>query len=149
MNEEYKKAYTYALRRLAAKSYFSKDLVNLMKQKGMPLPIITQVIEQCSKSGYLDDERWIQSYVAHCIAKKQGPKMIIAKLQQRGVERTIAASAVADYLPVNRQKETLQKLLESKYKKRNLSDPKERQKVVLSLARKGFSLDLIFEMLRG
>jgi regulatory protein len=59
-------------------------------------------LERLAAEGFLDDRRFALAYassrLAHRSSKAEGPASLIAALRERGVDRTIAAEALAELL---------------------------------------------------
>ena len=138
MDENHLKAKNYALRCLSAKSYYSEELRRAMRKKGHCETSIEEIVAECFRLGYLDDEEWLQVFVKSQFSRSRSPLAIAAKLAAKGV-------------PAEKRKELLENLepslasitdlLQSKYSKRDLNDFKERQKVIAALARRGFRFE--------
>ena len=140
--KELRAAMVFALKRLSAKAYLSQDLRKLLlKQDQFTEEITDEVIKEMTRLGYLNDKEWISGFVRGHQRKGQGPKMIAMKLQAKG----IAKEAYQPFLNTDnelQQKEIL-RLLKKKYKDRDFQDPKEKQKVMAALYRKGFESEVI------
>jgi regulatory protein len=142
MNEEYKRARYYALNRLAAQSYHSALLHKLMLKKEYSPEIILQVIEECRHLGFLNDELWVENFIrSH--EKKWGMPIILAKLRFKGI--VIDSDSMESDSDI--EKSAILKLFEGRYRSKNLSDPKERQKVISGMLRKGFNWENISAVL--
>lgn len=143
---EYLGAKNYALRALSKRNLFSKQLDKKLKERWISETTRKKIIQELQEKGYLQDQEWISNFVRIQAAKKSSPQMIAVKLQIRGVSSVDAEKAVLDI--VQNQSETISYLLKTKYRTKNLSDFKEKQKVIASLARKGFPYEEIQAALR-
>lgn len=146
---EFKSALKYALRRISAQSYLTNDLRKKLKDKKISPQIIEQVLTKCKEFGYLDDQAWIESFVRVQTAKKRGPQAIIQKLIGKGIHQDAAKKVVQKMTSAESSDEAIKILLQTRYRNKNLADTKEKQKVILSLMRRGFSLDKIRMALTG
>lgn len=140
---EYKRAKILAYKRLALKSQHSVELRTALQKQEIPEGIVNRVIAECSQLGYLNDHDWIEGFIKGQLAKNKGPRYISIKLRQKGIKSDEFAELLNKNPPS--YKESIQKLLESKYKKFDLTDYRQKQKVIASLMRRGFSLDDILE----
>ncbi len=140
---EYTKAKKYAMDRLAMRSYPSAQLQKLLERNLISSNNIQKILLEFKKQGYLNDEEWIERFVKGQILRHNGPQMIIYKLMSKGISQKKAGEWIEKILNDDDAKKSIQHLLETKYKKRNLSDFKEKQKVIAALARKGFDLETI------
>jgi len=145
--EEIKSAKLYALRRLNSQAMLSKNLADALVDRGYCPETVDFVIGELTRLQYLNDDEWMESYLRVQMARKVGPHLIRGKLAEKGISNE-KISALLEGLEEEKQKETILALLSSKYQKRNVNDYKERQKVIASLARRGFDLSLILSCLR-
>ncbi len=121
----------------------SSDLKAALLRKQVSPEDIEKIITELTQAGYLNDQVWIESFIRVQIQKKNGPSVITKKLMQKGIPAEMAKKAVNKQTKPKDLSQSVQRLMETKYKNKNLKDFKERQKVVASLIRKGFSLDTI------
>lgn len=145
---EHQAAKSYALRQLARRELSSFELQQILQHKLVSSPIIDQVITELSTSGYVNDDDWIQRFIAFQSARSQGPDAIRHKLRQKGLPEEQIEAALRP-LQTESIQEAIQKLLQTRYRSRDLSDYRERQKVVAALARRGFCLDDIFAVMHS
>lgn len=133
----------YALKRVAGQAMLSMQLKEALIEKGVYPAIADPIIEEFKASGYLNDEDWIASFIRVQKQKKAGPQMIAQKLRAKGVPELLFNALLDEDDP----QERLRQLIAAKYGDRDLSDFKEKQKVVAALARKGYSYDDILNLL--
>ncbi|MDP1879891.1 MAG: regulatory protein RecX [Parachlamydiaceae bacterium] len=147
---EYKRVKGYVTWRLSSLSYHSEQLEKLLRERLVPLDLIQQVIQEHKDIGALDDDLWMQRFLQQQ-QKKYGLKHIIQKLYAKGFSRetleTISQSS-DDGSDQAQELNVIKKLLISRYRSKDLTQYKEKQKVIASLMRKGFSYDCIKEAMR-
>jgi regulatory protein len=140
MDDEYKRARQYALKRLAAQSYHSALLGKLLMRKEFPPEIISRVIQECRRAGFLNDTLWVENFIKSR-QNRYGLPLILAQLRSKGIS--------IEELPQEHDKDTeltaIHKLLKSRYRTRDLKNYQERQKVIAALMRKGFGWEAIRE----
>lgn len=136
---EYRLGLQYAYKRLSVKGYLSMELTSKLKEKKVSQKNINKIILECTRLGFLNDALWLENYIRACVARKMGPQAIVAKLRRKGFTADAATNAVAK-LDVD-QRQIIKKLLETKYRNKHLDEYRERQKVIGSLMRKGFSYE--------
>lgn len=141
----YEEAKRRAYKRLAMRPYHSSEMRQFLAEKGASPSVIAQVVGELSRLGYLNDEEWVIGTIRSLTARKYGPKMIAYKLSLKGIQEE-------EFLPLlesseNLQQEQIEALLSSKYKNRDFSSYKERQKIIAALVRKGFDFSEIFKAL--
>lgn len=138
---ELDRAKHYALRCLARKEYLSHELKKKLSDLHISEEAISKVLGECKKLGYLNDQEWIQRYIAKQTARRYGPQAIAQQLRQKG----IPSSDIPVLQNSSSQKTQIQQILNSRFKSYNFSNPKEKQKAIGFLVRRGFNFSLIFE----
>lgn len=144
-DEDYRKAKVYALKRLSSKAYLSKELRESMLRKEFLPEHIERILSECRELGYLNDEEWLNAFVRGQISKKRGPKAIAAKLFQKGFPRDKIQEVVTEIKGSDSPADGIRQLLQTKYKNKNLKDYREKQKVIASLARRGYDFEDILK----
>lgn len=144
---ELQRAKLYALRRLAQKNQPSVELSRALRERFITQTTIDKIIEECLRLGYIDDKDWVESFVRYQIGRKQGPDAILLKLRAKGIPVEAAQAALDALDTLESRLDRIQALLSTKYRSRDLTDYKEKQKVIAALIRRGFSLDDIFPSL--
>jgi SOS response regulatory protein OraA/RecX len=105
---------------------------------------IERLLADLTKLGVLNDKEWAASFARGQTRKKVGPRAIVQKLANKGVRGENLKEAVEDSWDPIQQQTMILDLLKTRYSKRDLSDFKERKKVISSLVRRGFDLTHIF-----
>jgi regulatory protein len=142
---EYRLAKAYAYKRLAAMSMLSSNLVKSLQTRLVSKEVAERVVEEFLKLGYLNDHEWVKSFIRQQVSKKTGPKMIAAKLAAKGVSSELSEQYMEELSESQDQRSAIQALLKTKYRTRDLSDFKQKQKVIASLARRGFDIRIILD----
>lgn len=70
---------------LARRDYCSSELRSKLEKKGFPPRLIASLIEELQRQRALDDERYIERFVAYRAARGQGPLRILAELRPLGL----------------------------------------------------------------
>ena len=110
--------------------------------------IIAKTIDFLKEYDYLNDYTYLEEN-----SGKRSLRDMKAKLFQRGVDCASLKEAIEAFQEKQREeeidpeREALRQCLEKKRRTLDLSDPKDKQKLYAFLMRKGFSYDLIREVL--
>lgn len=144
---EVQMAKRYALKRLSLQSLLSDTLARSLKEKLVSRQAVDAVIGELNTLGWLNDKEWTASFVRGQSSRKVGPRAIARKLASKGVRGERLETALAEAWDEGDQGEQIASLLKGKYRTRDLSDFKERQKVIASLVRRGFELPVILSTL--
>lgn len=127
--------------------YSVKGLTDKLKKAGFPKEIIDESIEKLKKAHYLDDARFARTYFRSHIENRSLLRVKM-DLMAKGISPELIEEAAAAYEEENcasdRETEQVVRLLERKH-----YDPElpyeERQKILASIARKGYRMDTIKE----
>lgn len=137
---EYRQTKNYVLRRLSMQSYHSAQLTKLLKERLVQAHTIQRLIAECLDWGYLDDKAWLAAFKR---GKRLGLRAIAMKLRTKGLSR----EEIEDFITENRdpeeEKEGILRLMQTRYRHKDLNQPKERQKVIAALMRKGYDFEWI------
>lgn len=144
---EYRAAMAYALKRLALKNQASMELSNSLEERLVSSQTIDRILSECKQLGYLNDSEWVEAFIRRQMAKKLGPQAILMKLKAKGIPSEIYQEILPHLDNTDLQKQRIQHLLDTKYRSKDLSDYKTRAKVIASLARKGYPLSEIYEII--
>lgn len=145
---EYGRVKGYVLWRLSKQSFHSEQLKKQLRDKSVPESTVDQVIEEFKRLNLLDDEAWMHSF-ARVQKKRYGLRLVRQKLQAKGFSRETIQKLTDHWEEEGEEEGVIDQLLKTRYRKKNLSDVKERQKVIASLIRKGFSYSQIEAALEG
>jgi regulatory protein len=135
---EYSKAKKYALACLAMRSYPSSQLQKLLERNLVSSLTIQKILQEFSRLGYLNDREWIEGFIKAQMRRHTGAQAIVAKLMHKGISKKDAEQWKERLVEPCDVRKSLMHLLNTKYKKRDLSDFREKQKVFGALMRKGF-----------
>jgi SOS response regulatory protein OraA/RecX len=119
-----------------------RRLLLYLEKRGVDGAAATEALDQLEKEKYLDDKR----YALKRIKRKMGTSPVAAEhlkawLIDKGIEKEAAQSAVEEYGIDD--VETAELLIEKKYK----SGERDPSKIAAYLSRKGFSTDIIVDLL--
>jgi SOS response regulatory protein OraA/RecX len=121
------------LRLLSLKSYSTYELRKKLVRKGFEPQEVEIVLEKFQKLGFLNDQDLAERRVEAYKRRGYGPHRIAGKFKQQGLKPS-------SYCP-QEQKEIILRLLNSPAFLR-----KDRNKKIAALQRRGFDLEIIFEV---
>lgn len=135
------KAYTY----LSYNALSRKKLQEKLQKAGFSEGAGEMALVRLEELGLIDDKALAERLAGVMLSSKRwGYRRACEELYKRGIDRYTAEEALSDY----DDSEALRYQLSHKYARRDLTDPKERQKVTAGLVRLGFSFDDIRSALR-
>lgn len=128
----------FMLKKMAKKSFHSEEVAFLLKDKGALSKEIREVLERLTTLGFMDDKDWEARYVQRCVQRGCSYLEIYNKLTIKGL-KSCTISRIQEMLQ-SRERESL---LNYAKKKRG----KELKKLKNTLFRKGFSLEVIEDVI--
>jgi len=89
MDEQDKqKLKNYVLWLLGRQEYSKKEVAQKLRQKEADETYIEQLLAWCESLGYIDEQRYCESFLRRKINKGLGQKRILAEAGNKGVDRT-------------------------------------------------------------
>ena len=113
-----------------------KEVRRKLREKGVSDADIDTVIGLCLDYGFINDAEYAGMIVRHYAAMGYGPGRIRTEFARRGVPKELWDGAMEEF-PADT--ETIDRLLASKLRGKDISDRKERDKAANALFRKGYS----------
>jgi regulatory protein len=138
---EYKKVKVFVYKKLSQKNYCSHELKKILTEYLVSPVVIKSVLDDCQNLGYINDNEWLKSFIRSAKTKKCGPFWILQKLMSKGIDKDTAKEALNAEDSSEDRVARIQELLKTRYRTRDLTNYSEKQKVVASLVRKGFSFE--------
>jgi regulatory protein len=125
-----------ALRLLTIKSRTKEELRKKLKLKGFGDEEIERTIQKFSAMGYLNDLEIAERRFEAFLRRGYGPRLVALKMKQQGIKMPLYSAAL--------QRQVAQKLLQTAAFKK-----KDPQKQGAALQRRGFDLNVIYEIVKG
>jgi regulatory protein len=148
--EEVKRATDVCLKLLSLRARSRHELLTALERKGFPGPVREAALAEVARWGYLDDARFARERAAVLLQRgKYGPRSVEQRLQAHGLSPEQAREAVSeatgsvdfDAVAAARQ------VLERRGLLGRPLEPKERARAGRLLDSRGFSLDVIQQVL--
>lgn len=139
---EYKRVKGYLLWLLSKQSYHSEQLSKMLRERLVQPETIRSALKELQDAGYLDDDSWLNTFLK-AQKRRYGLPHILAKLRLKGFSSITLQSIQENWSDHEEEKGAIEHLLQTRYRTKDLSDYKTRQKVIASLMRKGFTYDCI------
>jgi len=139
---ELQRVKNYVIWRLSSQNYHSQEMKQLLKKRLIASSLIHKVLTEFKEKGFFDDPLWISSFM-RIHSKRLGLPAILQKMRIKGISEEELEDVRANWQDSDQEKESVEKLLVGRYRSKNLKDFKEKQKVIQSLMRKGFSFESI------
>lgn len=138
MTELNSKLFNYGMYLLGRRDYSTKEMVKKFKEKEYTSEDIEAVMAYLKENNYQSDERFTRSFINSKLSSKIGISKIKSTLAfEKGIDKELIESVVAelelDEVPV------IIRIVEQKYRNKDLTDQKEKSKAFRFLVSKGFS----------
>lgn len=120
-----------------------------LRQGFYPQELIDYALDFLKKYGYVDDKRYIENYI-HANSGRKSRRIIIQKLQQKGLSKELIESVQADMEEeTSEHDETsmIYSLLEKKHYNPDC-DYKEKNRIISFLLRRGFEMEDILSCMK-
>ncbi|NOS83709.1 MAG: hypothetical protein HOP31_01085 [Ignavibacteria bacterium] len=126
------------------------EIKKKLKTKDISPVIIDKVIHHLNELGLINDEEFAKQLITEKIKNKpSGKRLLQQKLFEKGISKQVSESAIEKYLTEEDEKNMAIKVYDKlKPKLNGLDKQKAKQKIYETLARKGFDLDIINEIIR-
>ena len=140
MSELNRKLCNYGLYLLGRRDYSTKEMIKKFKEKEYTAEDIDAVMAYLKESGYQSDERFTRSFINSKLSSKIGISKIKSTLAfEKGIDKEMIENIIAelelDEVPV------IMKIIEQKYRNKDITDQKEKSKAFRFLVSKGFSFN--------
>ncbi|MDI6784571.1 MAG: regulatory protein RecX [bacterium] len=147
--EEYQRAKQYLFRLLSRRLYSCAEVRKKLNARGYEPDLIEKVITEFINQEWLDDTQfatlWVESRIRF---KPRGIALIRRELNQKGLEKEIINEVLAKYTD---SKAEFDRAIAALKKKKNYTTEKDalkrKRKIYSYLARRGFSIDTIEQVL--
>jgi len=148
--EEIKRAKDYAFKLLSYRPRSIKEIWNRLKKKDYSSKVILEVIKSLKRLKFLNDREFARMWVESRIkTRPMGRHRLEQELNQKGIDRDLIEKTLSDYEEeeeIELAKELTQRKLKRSY--RNLDEVTTKRRLYSFLQRRGFSYDIIQEVLR-
>ena len=135
---EKENAFNYAVDYICKYVPSQKQMTHKLYEKDYSKRVVDYVIEKCKSYGYIDDEKYAQSYVFQN-SKLKGKLKLKQELMLKGIDKQIIDSVLADY----DEEDGCLILARKKALNKDLDDPKVYAQLVRFLQYRGYDWEQI------
>ena len=147
-DDEVVKAKSYALNLLSYRKRSELELRERLEKKDYSQVSINQVIKILKRIDYLDDREFAKLWIRDKQRKAKGPLQIKIELSKKGVAERIIETEISNEYPMEKEKEIAREFISKRVKRyHDDSYQKKKRKLFQALERRGFSFDIIHELL--
>ena len=143
--DDFDKGYQVALR-FISKRMKTEAEVRKKLNTSCPDQVTRKVIERLKDDGYIDDALYVDCYIRDRMKfNPMGRHRIKMELEQKGIKRDLVENS-SEYLAID-EKEVIEGILETKLKGCDISEEKQKRRLLGYLVRRGFSFEAINQVL--
>lgn len=148
--QQKKSAMDYALRLLSIRSRSKKELEERFRQKGFTKQTVDYTTGRLTELGYINDTQFAKDWANFLRSKAKGIELIKIELKRKDIDPEIINEVLKDSAESRElEREQLKKLAAQKLgRMRNLPPHTASRRLVSFLARRGFSIETIEEVLK-
>ena len=135
------RSYPFAMEKavalLAMRPRTQQEIADALRKNAYPVRTIARVMARLDEAGYINDTNFAEQWAASRTGKGMGARRIRMELRRKGVD----GDAIDEALSSIDEDEMLSGALKEARKAasgKDISDPKDRQKVLAALARRGY-----------
>lgn len=138
-----------ALRFLAYCPRSEAEVRAKLSQVGFNEDVVAATLERLRSLKFLDDERFARDWARSKVEDRgYGPLRIKRELKKRGISVAVVDQVIKEAFGRREGKDRARLLLEKRYARKDLSDPKILRRAVSYLQRRGYRDSVIAEVLR-
>lgn len=147
-NKDFNSAKNTCFRLLKFRPRSEKELRNNLIGKGFDKGVIDQVILEFSRLKLVDDAAFARLWVESRIKKPLGINRLSFELKIKGIDKKIIEQVINEYDCPEKEENIVRGLVEQKIKKlTNLNKEKIKNRLFGLLLRRGFSRDVVYDVL--
>ena len=132
---------------LGRRSHTKKELYDKLIKKGYSEECVEQAVSYMEEQGYINDRDYAEKFLHDAVElKKHGISRVRMDLRRKGIDDEIIEEVISECEFEN--SDTIQKILESRAKNYDLTDKKQRDRLIGYMLRRGFSYGEVYSALR-
>lgn len=147
-NKALNHAYYFLKFRERSEKEVRQNLASYLKKKKIEesiiLKIVSEVIDYLKERTYIDDLDFAKNWI---LKRTKGKKVLIFELKQKGISQEIIEKVIDSQEFKGSQVNAINKIFQKSTKKyANLPYPKNKEKIILFMLRKGFNYSAIQQL---
>ncbi len=142
--EEKERLKQRAFRLLGYRSRSIAEMKQRLIRLGYEPEIVELVVQDLMEEGVLNDQRFVKEFTSdYTELKPRGNVYIMNELRRKKVD----AGLIEEVLKNRNEKEIIKNLIQKKFSDLNISDPKQKAKIIRRLMSRGFTPQAIYEVI--
>jgi regulatory protein len=120
-----------------------------LAQRGYSVAVAAGLLEKLRNLNYLNDETFARNWArSRAETRAYGPKRIEQELRAKGIDQARIRQVIGETFGQLDESARAKSLLEKRFKNRQLDDPKWLRRAVGFLQRRGYSSQVIIDLLK-
>ena len=137
-----------ALRFLGYRPRSAAEVHNHLIRRGYSAAVANETLEKLHSLSYLNDENFARNWAASKLINGYGPKRIEQELRSKGIGAALIRDVLRETFDAGREAERARLLLKKRFNTQTLTDPKMLRRAVGFLQRRGYSSEVVFDVLK-
>jgi regulatory protein len=137
-----------ALRFLGYRARSEAEVMTYLVQRGYSTTSAEAALEKLRSLNYINDESFARAWASSKLdGRGHGPRRIARDLRSKGIAEALVREIVRDLFQPQLEAQTARLWLEKRFSNKNFEDPKIARRAAAFLQRKGYSGQVIFDLL--
>lgn len=137
------------MRFLSYRARSEAEVLTHLSRKGYSTPASARALGKLRSLNYINDETFARSWaLSRAKSRNYGPKRIEQELRAKGIGQPLIRDAIGATFARGEEEKNARNLLERNFAGVNLSDPKILRRASAFLERRGYSSQVIFNLMR-
>jgi len=146
--DEVAKAKRTVLHLLKYRARSQKEIIDRLRRKNFSQSTIDQVLDYCERLNLIDDKTFASSWLNSRLRKPLGLRRIFYELKVKGISDQVIEEAQCKIKDKYNEYEVVSELAKDKFEKLSRLEPdKAKRRVYSFLLRRGFSPDIVNEVI--
>jgi regulatory protein len=147
---DYRRALNTAFRILTGRDHSRYELVQKLRQRGFGSGTVEEVISECERLDYVNDERTSRVYIGQLLRKGYGAKRIRLELKRKGLRGRPVRGVLSEMISDIDEREAAERVIKKNVNRfERVDDPQKRKdKIYRFLYARGFSPETIRNLLK-
>ncbi len=138
-----------ALRFLGYRPRSAAEVHNHLIRRGYSTVIVAETLEKLHALNYVDDGNFARNWATQRFATRgYGPKRIERELRSKGIHEALIRDVLRETFDAGGETERARLLLKKRFNTQKLTDPKMLRRAVGFLQRRGYSSEVVFDLLK-
>jgi regulatory protein len=138
-----------AVRFLGYRPRSAAEVLSYLTRRGYSTAVVEKTLEKLRSLNYVNDKTFARNWArSRSENRGHGPKRIEQELRTKGIGPVLIRETVCEVFAPGEEAEKAKILLARRFKNQKINDPKILRRAATFLQRRGYSADIIFDLLK-